>query len=146
MFGNTVKLVVHSTTRLAYHVHKVQRCGLLTTASKFSPSFSAVHDQLPQLNNSACTQHKKLGKHLAYGATYHRSFSKNNKQTNEDFKDEDDEWDPDEVRIEMMEAMERLEMRLAKIRSGHNQVDTFNSVSQYKWVQFCSESMFRPTS
>ena len=44
------------------------------------------------------------------------------------------DWDPDEVSLEMEEAIERLQRRLGRIRSGHNPVDSFNAV----WLRICS--------
>lgn len=46
----------------------------------------------------------------------------------EDEGDDVFDWDPDEVSLEMEEAIERLQRRLGRIRSGHNPVDSFNAV------------------
>lgn len=56
---------------------------------------------------------------------------------------EEFEWDEDEIRLEMEEALERLDRQLARIRSGHNPVDSFNTVCSSTncpnlggWVEF----------
>ena len=77
-----------------------------------------------------------------------RAFSKKRKNKNKNKKsggddhgdgDDDDDaedaafdWDPDIVRMEMEDAMERLEAQLARIRSGRNHVESFNAVCNTK--------------
>lgn len=95
----------------------------------YRPRFGAA---IPNLDVDGVLIPSSAGMQLqARGLAKKKDKGKSAANSDDNGDEGDEEFDLDLVRIEMEDVVERFAGQLARVRSGHNQLDTFNAVREY---------------